>query len=102
MDNDSGIFLRNYGMRRRTRIGMQEHGADGTIEKWLKQVKRDMKDTGKRGNPTISRRLSFWNELKIDCIYVLSLKTQAAALAAAAALRACRCHQYHDTSALIQ
>ena len=66
----------------------------------MNTVKRDMKDTGKRGNPTISRRLSIQNELKIDCIYVLSLTAQATVTAAAR--RACKCHQYHDTSALIQ
>lgn len=81
------------------------------------RVKRNIKDTGKRGNATISRRLYGVNELKIECIYDLDPKDlafdniHASAMGAlvagtgsgaAAAQRACTPHQYQETSALIQ
>ncbi|MNM90466.1 hypothetical protein D3C81_1027280 [compost metagenome] len=69
----------NYGMRGRPRIGI--HCAMQCMVSWCRaaekmaeRVKRDIKDTGKRGNATISRCLYGVNELKIECIYDLDLR----------------------------
>ena len=39
----------------------------------VKPEKRDMNDTSKRGMSTITRPIPYANELKIECIYDLSL-----------------------------